>query len=253
MGRIGFFPNEESIEEILEISKLPMIKISGVFSHFSNADERDKSYSREQLHKFLSFKEKLSELGVKPKIYHIANSAAIIDLPHTHFQEIRPGIILYGYYPSDDVNKDALDLKPVMTLKARVIHIKTLEENMYVGYGRAFKTDRKSVIATLPIGYADGYTRLLSGKAKIIAKGKILPVVGRICMDQCMVDATDSEPLKVGDVVTLLGQEGQKRFNADDIAEILGTINYEVLCMIGKRIPRVYTKNGKIVKIKNYI
>lgn len=253
MGRIGYLPQEESVGEILEISKLPNVSIMGIFSHFSSADEEDKSYTKEQLQKFLNFTEKLKESGINPRILHIANSAAIIDLPDTHFQEVRPGIILYGYLPSQEVNREVLNLRPVLTLKAKIVHLKTLEKDMYISYGRSFKTERKSIIATLPLGYADGYTRLLTNKAKAIAGGKLVPVVGRICMDQCMLDVTEVPSLKVGDEVILLGEDEGVHFNADDIAELLGTINYEVLCMIGSRIPRVYIKNGKTVKIRNYI
>ncbi|WP_426350124.1 alanine racemase [Alloiococcus sp. CFN-8] len=253
MGRIGFLPTEESIEEIINISKLTNVSIMGVFSHFSSADEENKSYTKEQLQKFLSFIEELKKRGINPKILHIANSAAIIDLPDTHFHEVRPGIILYGYLPSKEVNNKVLDIKPVLTLKAKIVHIKTLEKDMYVSYGRIFKTERKSIIATLPLGYADGYTRLLTNKAKAIVGGKLVPVVGRICMDQCMLDITDVPSLKVGDEVILLGEDKGVHFNAEDIADLLGTINYEVLCMLGSRVPRVYIKDGKVLKIRNYI
>ena len=140
-----------------------------------------------------------------------------------------------------------------MTVKTMVCHVKELDKDMYVSYGRTFKTNRKSIIATLPIGYGDGYSRLLSGKAKVIINGKLVPVVGRICMDQCMIDVTDAGEVKVGDEVIILGSDGVLKFNADDMAEAMGTINYEILCMIKQRIPRVYKENGKIVNVRNYI
>lgn len=251
MGRIGFLPNEESVAEAVKISKLPNLEIEGLFSHFSTADELNKEYSNYQYKNYTWFLEKLLENGVKINIRDIDNSAAIMDLPETNLDGVRPGIIMYGYYPSDEVDKSVLDIKPVMTLKACLLHVKTLEEGQYIGYGRKFKTERKSVIGTIGIGYADGYTRMLSKKAKVIINGKFAPVVGNICMDQCMIDLTDVGEVKVGDEVILMGTDGNLKFDADDIAPLLGTINYEVLCMIGRRVPRVYTRGGKVVKVKD--
>ena len=250
MGRIGLLPTEKSIEEAYKISKLPNIEIEALFSHFSTADEKDKNYSYEQLKKFNWFYHSLTAKGVKIKIRNIANSAAIMELSNTHFEGVRPGIILYGHYPSNEVNKSEIDIKRVMSLKANIVHIKTLDECEYIGYGRKFRTSRKSVIGTLPVGYADGYTRMLSGKAKVIVNGKFAPVVGNICMDQCMIDLTDVGDVNVGDEVILLGSYGDLKFDADDMAEILGTINYEVICMISKRVPRLYIKNGRVVRIR---
>lgn len=253
MGRIGFLPNEESAEEVYKISKLPNIIIEGLFSHFSSADEKDKEYTLLQFKNYNNFYEKLLQKGVKINIRHIANSAAIIDFPEAHFEAVRPGIILYGYYPSDEVFKDKIDLKPVMSLKTNIVHIKTLPVGEYISYGRKFKTNRESIIATLPVGYADGYTRLLYNKAKVIINGNFAPVIGSICMDQCMVDVTDLKDIKLGDEVILMGEQGASKFTADSIAELIGTINYEITCMISKRVPRVYIKAGKVVKIRNYV
>lgn len=254
MGRIGFMPNKESVEEVLKISKLPNIEVQGIFSHFSTADEKDKEYTDYQLSKFNEFYDELSKVGVKIKIRHIANSAAIIELPKTHFEAVRPGIILYGYYPSEEVDKSNIQLKPVMELKTNIAHIKKIPSGYYISYGRKFKSTRETVVATLPVGYADGYTRLLFNKAKVIINGQFAPVVGRICMDQCMVDVTNIKgEIKVGDEVILIGEKGEISINADHIAEMLGTINYEVVCMISKRVPRVYIKDGEVVKIRNYV
>lgn len=253
MGRIGFLPNEESVEEVLKISKLPNVELEGVFSHFSAADEEDKTYTIEQKDKFNWFLKELNKKGIKINTKHISNSAAIIDLPDLDYDAVRPGIITYGYYPSEEVNKDALELKRVMTLKTNVIHVKQIAEGECISYGRSFKTQRPSIIATLPVGYADGYTRLLNGKAKVIINGKLAPVVGKICMDQCMVDVTDVGQVNVGDEVILLGEQNNIKFDADDIAELLGTISYEVICMISKRVPRVYIRDGEVIKIKNYV
>ncbi|MBU5592573.1 alanine racemase [Clostridium sp. MSJ-4] len=253
MGRIGFLPNEESLQWVYKISKLPNISIEGLFSHFSSADEKDKEYTYLQLKKFNWFCEKLECMGVNVGVKHIANSAATIELPDTHFDAVRLGMIMYGYYPSKEVDKTNIDLKPVMTIKTNIIHVKTLLSGEYISYGRRFQTERESIIATLPVGYADGYNSLLFNKGKVIINGKLAPVVGRICMDQCMVDVTDIESVNVGDEVIIMGSQGGAKFDAEDIAEAIGTINYEVMCMISKRVPRVYIKNGEVIKIRNYI
>jgi alanine racemase len=253
MGRIGFLPTPESIKIIEEISQLEGISIEGLFTHFATSDEENKEYTYEQFSKLNNITKKLKERGIDIPLKHASNSGAIIDLPETYLDAVRAGIILYGYYPSEEVNKEHLDIKNVMTVKTKVCHIKELDKDMYVSYGRTFKTNRKSIIATLPVGYADGYSRLLSGKAKVIINGKLVPVVGRICMDQCMIDVTDAGEAKVGDEVIILGSHGDLKFNADDMAKAMGTINYEVLCMIKQRIPRVYMKNGKVVNVRNYI
>lgn len=253
MGRIGFIPNEESLKDVLEISKLKGIEIVGIFTHFSTSDEKDKEYTNMQFKKIKDFNEELIKNGLNIKIKHVSNSGAIIDLPETYLDAVRAGIILYGYYPSNEVKKEQLKIEPPLTLKTKVAHIKTLDKDMYVSYGRKFKTNRESIIATIPIGYADGYSRSLSGKAKVIINGKFANVVGRICMDQCMVDVTDIGDVKVGDEVILLGEDNGLKFNADDMAEIMETINYEVLCMLKHRVPRVYKSNGEIVHIRNYI
>ncbi|MCY6483314.1 alanine racemase [Clostridium aestuarii] len=254
MGRIGFIPNHESAEEIYKISKLPNIKIEGMFSHFSSADETDKEYTYYQLEKFNNFYDILKQKNIKISIRHIANSASIMELPQTYFQAVRPGIIQYGYYPSQEVDRNKLELKPVMKLKTNIAHIKKVPSGHYISYGRKFKSCRESVIATLPIGYADGYARSLSNKGKVIVNGQFAPIIGNVCMDQCMIDVTDIAcDVRAGDEVILMGQENGVKFDADDIAEMIGTINYEVICMISKRVPRVYIKDGNIIKIRNYV
>lgn len=253
MGRIGFVPDKKSVEDVYKISTLPNIELEGLFSHFSTADEKDKEYTNSQLEKFNWFYNELVKKGVKINTRHIANSAAIMELPETHFEAVRPGIILYGYYPSKEVDKSKLDLKPVMTLKTNVVHIKEMTDGQYISYGRKFQCHRKSVIATLPVGYADGYTRMLSNIGKVIVNGKFAPIVGRVCMDQCMIDVTDIPNIKIGDEVILMGQNEGIEIMADDIADMINTINYEVVCMISKRVPRVYIKNKVVQKIRNYI
>ncbi|KGO14350.1 alanine racemase [Clostridium botulinum] len=253
MGRIGFLPTKESVEDVYKISKLPNIEIEGVFSHFSSADELDKDYTLYQMNKYNEFINKLEEKNIQVPIKHIANSAAIIDLENTHLDSVRAGIIMYGYYPSNYVLRNNINLKPVMSLKTSIVHIKKVSSGEYISYGRTFKTKRESIIATLPIGYADGYNRLLSNKGKVIVNGKLAPVIGRVCMDQCMIDVTFIENLKVGDVVTIMGEENGVSYTAEDIASQIGTISYEVICNVNKRVPRVYKKDGKIINVVNYI
>ena len=253
MGRIGFLPSDNSVKDVYKISKLSNIIIESVFSHFSSSDEKDKSYTFSQFEKFDWFCSKLKEAGVEFNFRHIANSGAIIDMPSMHLDAVRPGILLYGYYPSNDVKKCKINLKPAMSLKASIINIKRLPAGEYISYGRAYKTDKESIIATLPIGYADGYTRLLFNKGKVIVNGKFAPIVGRICMDMCMIDVTDIDGLKVGDEVIIMGEDRGIIYNADDIANHIGTINYEIVCAVSKRVPRVYIKDDKIVEIRNYV
>lgn len=252
MGRIGFLPKED-FEDILKVCKLPGLDVVGIFTHFATADETDKSYTEEQFEKFRFVCDKLKDEGIHIPLKHSSNSAAIMDLKETYLDGVRPGIILYGYYPSDEVIKESLKLKPALTLKTNIVHLKTLKKDMYISYGRDFKTKEDTIIATLPIGYADGYTRLLNGKAKVIINGKLAPVVGRICMDQCMVDVTDIKDVKLGDEVILIGEKDGVKFNADDMAQLIGTINYEIICMLKNRVPRIYLEHGEISKVRNYL
>lgn len=253
MGRIGFLPTEQGLDEIEALSKLPNVDIDAIFTHFATADEADKSYTLEQMEKFNWFCDALEKRGVNVGKKHIANSAAIIDMPDAYFDGVRPGILLYGYYPSYEVNREKLDLKRVLTLKANISYVKTLPKGEYISYGRKFYTERESIIATIPIGYADGYSRQMLNKAKVIINGQLAPVVGSICMDQCMIDVTDIGQVKEGDEVILLGEQNGVKFDAEDMAEIIGTISYEVICMISKRVPRVYIRDGEIVKVRNYV
>lgn len=253
MGRIGLQANEEAIDIISRIHGLPNINIKGIFTHFAVADETDKSYTEKQFKKFKWICDRLEEKDIKIEIKHCGNSATIIDLPDMHLNMVRAGIVLYGLAPSKDVQLEKLTLKEVMSLKVRITHIKEIEAGESVSYGRKFIANEKVKIASLPIGYADGYTRLLSGKAEALVNGKRVPVVGRICMDQCMIDVTDIENVRVGDEVVLFGGQKDGFISIDEIAEKLGTINYEVVCMIARRVPRVYVKGGDVVEILNYL
>lgn len=253
MNRIGFQCNEQSIEKILKISKLPNIKINGIFSHFAVADEKDKSFTYHQLERFNWAIKELEKKGLSIPIKHISNSAAIVDLPDINFNMVRPGIILYGIYPSNDVNKKALNLKPVMSLKTKISNIKTLSEEGGISYGFSFRAPKGTKVATIPIGYADGYTRLLSNKGEVLVRGQKTRIIGTICMDQCMIDVTGIDEINIGDEVILFGSDGINEITVDEVAQKIGTISYEVLCMVGRRVPRVYIKDGEITMITDYL
>lgn len=241
MGRIGV-KAEEAADFVERISKLPGLRITGIFTHFATADAADKTYTHEQLARYASALREIENRGIDVGMRHVENSAALIDFDRTIFDGVRPGIILYGLYPSDEVRKENLPIKPVMSFMTKISHLKTLHEGESVGYGRAWKAPGDRLVATLPVGYADGWSRILSGKGtEVLIRGKRAPVVGNICMDQCMVDVTDIPDVAVGDDVELFGEH----ISADEVARRLGTINYEVVCMVNKRVPRVYTFMGE--------
>lgn len=243
MGRIGFLPEKESVPQVVQISKLPGIKIKGLFSHFATADEKDKAYAKGQLDKYNKFADLLIAAGVPLEFRTLANSAAIMEIPGAYFDAVRPGIILYGCYPSHEVDQNQLSIKPVMSVKANIIHLKKVGPGFSVSYGRKFTTERDSLIGTLALGYADGFPRNLSGKGgRVIVNGVYAPIIGNICMDQCMIDVTDVPNVKLGDEVVLIGTQGDKTILADEIADKTGTINYEVTCRFALRLPRVYVK-----------
>ena len=250
MGRIGFKNNTKDIEDIISISKLSNLRLESIFSHFSTADSIDKTYSKKQMDIYNSIINKLKEKGVIINKRNFSNSAAIIDIPESHYNYVRPGIIQYGYYPSNEVNQNDINIKPVLTWKTRIVHIKEVEENEYIGYGKNYKTNKKTVIATLPVGYADGYSRGLSNKGSVIIKGQLAPIIGNVCMDQFMVDVTHIENVNAGDEVILLGHDKEVKFDAEDMANICNTICYEVLCSIGRRAPRVYIKDNEVTGVR---
>ncbi len=238
MGRIGFKPDEKSADEVKRISQLPNIYIEGMFTHFATADEADFSFTNLQAEQFCEFKKMLCEKGVTIEVCHAANSGAIMQHKAYAFDMVRAGIILYGLYPSEDVDKKLLPLKPVMSLISHVSYVKTIKKGDSVSYGRTFIAEHDMKIATIPVGYADGYPRLLSNKGKVIINGEYAPIVGRVCMDQFMVDVTNIENVETGTKVTLIGEDKNACVSVDDIAKLTGTINYEVVCDISKRVPR---------------
>ncbi|MDI3518448.1 MAG: alanine racemase [Caldanaerobacter sp.] len=252
MGRIGYTDFDLAEREIEEMSKLEGIELEGIFSHFATSDEKDKDYAREQFERFADMLKRLEKRGVNISLKHIANSGAITDLNYAYLDMVRPGIALYGSYPSDDVNK-ILDLRPAMNFKTKIVYIKEVPENTSISYGRTFITKRPSKIATLPIGYADGLNRLLSNNHEVLVRGKYVPIVGRVCMDQTMIDVTEVEGVEVGDEVVIFGEQEGKRITADDIAKKLRTIPHEVYCGISRRVPRIYIYRGEVFDVKNYL
>ena len=246
MNRIGFKPTQESVEIVERISKLPNIKIEGIFTHFACADEADKTSAYEQERKYDQFIKWLEEKDIYIPIKHVSNSASIIDLAGFRKDMVRSGIITYGLYPSEEVSKDVLDLKPAMELKTHIVYIKEVGPGEGISYNHTYVTDKKTKIATIPVGYADGYPRALSSKGRVLIRGQYAPIIGRICMDQFMVDVTDIEGISVMDEVTLVGHDGNKMLTVEEVANLAGSFNYEFVCGIGKRVPRVYIRNGEI-------
>lgn len=245
MGRIGFTPEECNLDVVERISRLPLLILDGIFSHFSKADERDKEYSVAQLDRYLAFTQALKDRGVVANKYHLSNSAGLIDLKKAHFDMVRVGIALYGLYPSDEVSKELYHLKPVLSLKSNVIMVKEVAPGTSISYGGTYITKAPTIVATIPVGYGDGYPRALSSKGHVLIRGVRCPIIGRVCMDQFMVDATGVKEVEVGDTVTLIGQDGNEFISVEEIALHMDTINYEVVCQLGKRIPRVYLKDQK--------
>ena len=253
MGRIGYRVNDEAADEIVRISKLPGIEVNGMFTHFAASDEADKAYTNMQFERFMKMDKMLKDRGLNIPVRHAANSAAIMDIDSMMLNMVRPGIILYGAYPSDEVVKENLDLRPVMSIKTHVSVVQEVEKGDCISYGRTYTAPDKRKIATIPVGYADGFIRAYAKEGKVLIKGKFAPIVGRICMDQFMVDVTDIDDVKINDEVVLMGTQGENSITADDIAKALNTINYEVFCTLSKRVPRQYIRNGKVTETVKYV
>lgn len=245
MSRIGFKDTEESVAIIDDISKLKGICITGMFTHFACADMAEKTSAHGQYDRYLTFVSKLKEAGIRIPIKHVANSAAIIDLPDTYMNMVRSGISTYGLYPSEEVMKNRLNLRPALELKSTVVYVKEVEPGTGVGYGSTFVAARRTKVATIPVGYADGYPRALSGRARVLIHGQSAPIIGRICMDQFMVDVTEIDNVIEGDTVTLVGKDGEERITVEELADMAYSFNYEFVCDISKRVPRVYYREGK--------
>lgn len=248
MGRLGLQPTEESVEIIKKINALPNIKIDGMFTHFACADSEDKSSVNRQIEVFSEFVSSVKAQGVEIPLVHCCNSAGIIELQQPLFDMVRCGIIAYGLYPSEEVDKTNIKLTPVMSIKSHISFVKKVSAGFTVSYGSTFVADKEMEIATIPVGYADGYPRLLSNKGRVIVNGQYAQIIGRVCMDQFMVDVTGMD-VKRGDTVILMGSDGENTVSAEEIGEISGRFNYELICDINKRVPRVYTQGGNVVSI----
>lgn len=249
MGRIGLQPNEEGLREACRIAALPALRLDGAFTHFACADMADKASRDRQAAKFIRFLDALQKAGVAPPLCHMCNSADIIDTSSGFLDMVRSGIMTYGLYPSDEVNKADFPLRPAMALKSHVAFVKTVEAGFPVSYGSTFVTNRRTVIATIPVGYGDGYPRLLSNRGRVLIRGRFAPILGRVCMDQFMVDATDIPGVQAGDEVTLVGRDGDNCIPVEEPAALSGRFNYEFCCDINKRVPRVYLQDGQVSEI----
>lgn len=252
MSRIGFRPDAESLETVKKISKLPGIVIDGCFTHFARMDEKDKTRAKQQFARYCDFVEKLETAGVHIPVKHASNSAGIIEMPEVHMDMVRDGISVYGMYPSEEVRKERLPLTPAMEVKTWVSFVKTLEAGVEIGYGGTYTTERKTKVATIPVGYADGYPRALSNQGRVLIHGQSAPILGRICMDQFMVDVTDVPNVGQGDEVTLVGHDGDGYISIEEVADMSYSFNYEFVCDIGKRVPRVYYRHGKKIGTKDF-
>lgn len=252
LSRLGFQVTEEAAEELAQIARMPHIIVEGIFTHFAMADARDKTMAKEQMRQFQKMKEMVSRRGISIPISHCANSAAMIDLPESGMSLVRAGISLYGMWPSGEVRKENLDLQPALFLKSRIVFLKELEPGRTISYGATYETKKRQRIATIPVGYADGYPRSLSNRGYVLIHGKPAPVCGRICMDQFMADVTDIPEAEEGDEVTLVGKDGAREISMEEIGDLSGRFNYEFACDLGKRIPRVYRKEGKITETRDY-
>ena len=246
MRRIGLEPNENGIAIVKQITALKELSADGIFTHFAASDETDKTSAEHQFKLFTDFTGRLEKEGIHFTYRHCANSAAVIDMPQVDLDMVRLGIAMYGMYPSDEVKKEKVELFPALDLKSHVTMVKEIPAGEKVSYGGTFTTTRTTKLATVSVGYGDGYPRALSSKGYVLVRGQKAPIVGRVCMDQMMVDVTDIENVTRADIVTLIGKDGDAEITVEEIAALAGTFNYEFVCGIGKRVPRVYIRNGEM-------
>jgi len=252
MGRLGIMP-EVALYSLKKIKTMDNIDLQGIYTHFSTADEDNKEYTNYQFNNFRNVMDQMKKNNINIPFFHVANSGTILDLPNMWLDIIRPGCIIYGLYPSNEVSK-TIQLYPALSFKSRIAFIKKLEPNKFIGYGRTYKTKRSTLIATLPVGYADGYSRLLSNRGKVLVSGFEAPVIGRVCMDQMMIDITDVPKPNIGDEVVLWGKQMGKTIAVEDIAELLNTIVDEVVHLTDKsRVAKLFIKDKKPWKVKNMI
>lgn len=247
MRRIGMEADETGADLAAAIAALPGIEVEGLFTHFSRADEEEKTSALNQLHRYLHFIDLLKQRNIEIPMKHCSNSAGIIDLPQANLNYVRAGITIYGMYPSDEVRKELVPLKPALGLKSFVTYVKEIGAGEEISYGGTYVTDRTMKIATVPVGYGDGYPRSLSNCGYVLIGGKRAPILGRVCMDQFMVDVTEIPEVTVDTPVTLIGKDGEEEITMEGLAKLCGGFHYEMVCDIGKRVPRVYYRNGKVV------
>jgi alanine racemase len=238
MGRVGQ-AWDQALPFVQTVASHPLLNLTGIYTHFSTSDELDKQFTYLQLYRFNRLLEQIREAGIHIPIIHAANSGAILDVPEAYFNMVRPGVMMYGHYPSTETT-ESVAIRPAMTFQSRIHYIKRVTAGTSISYGRTFIAPRNCRIATLPVGYADGYNRLLSNQATVLIRGKRFPVVGRICMDACLVDLGEDEEIQAGDTAVLFGEQGHEAITVQSICERLGTIPYEVTCWVSKRVPRLY-------------
>ena len=249
MTRIGYADIPESVEEIKKIAELPNLEIEGMFTHFARADEYDRSPAMVQLERYQDFSKRVEEAGVDIPLHHCSNSAGIIRVPEANLSIVRDGITIYGIYPSSEVERDIVKLAPVMELKSHITYVKDVPAGAAISYGGTYVADKKRRVATIPVGYADGYPRQLSNKGWVLIHGKKAPILGRVCMDQFMADVTEIDNVKKGDEVTLLGRDGDEFISIEEMGDLCGRFSYEFACDISPRVPRVYIKDGKEAEV----
>ena len=252
MSRIGFQATDEDADICAEIAKLPGLFAEGLFSHFATADCADLSRAQRQAELFDAFYEKLVARGIQVPIRHMNNSAGLMNFDN-HYEMVRAGIVLYGMYPSDEVDPSLLSIRPALQWLSRVTHVKTLPAGREISYGGTYVTTKETRVATVPVGYADGYCRALSGKFHVLIRGKRAPILGRVCMDQMMVDVTDIPDVQLNDRVVLVGRSGNEEITVETIAAAAGSFNYEFICGISRRVPRIYSRSGKTVHSVHYL
>lgn len=253
MTRVGIRPDNNGIEFMNRVFHTEGIEVEGIYTHFARADETNKASAREQLKKLQDFMMRVEkELGYKIPISHCSNSASIMEMPEANMDVVRAGIALYGLWPSEQVARNIVELQPVLSLKSHIIYIREVEAGVPVSYGGTYVTPKKMRIATIPVGYGDGYPRGLSNKGYVLIRGKKAPILGRVCMDQFMVSVEDIPEAAEGDEVTLIGRDDTLEITMEQLGDLSGRFNYELACDLGKRIPRVYVKNGRIVATKDY-
>lgn len=253
MNRIGFSCSEENVETIARIAELPALEMEGIFTHYFKADCADKTSADRQLELFTDMVDRLEKEGVVFSLRHISNSAGIMEMPNDRYDMVRAGIAAYGLYPSEEMNKEACVLYPAMMFKSRITHIKTVEKGETVGYGGTYTLPDEKRIATVGVGYADGYPRALSNQGRMLVRGCFAPIVGRVCMDQTMIDVSGIPDAAVGDEVVLFGRQGENVLPVEEVAAMSASFNYEAVCDVNRRVPRIFYRGGRVAGTRNYL